>query len=167
MTSKSASDAGKSLLMSITQLCNLMLAGKVNALICPILYGASLCALKKKDGGFRPIAVGNVFRRLTAKLACHVVREDVGNYFRPPQVGFATQHGCEAAIHAVRTFANAPKNVGKVLLKIDYKNAFNSVERDIMLQKVSTKTLSLFPFLWQCYSSSTDLLFGNQVIPSL
>ncbi|KAF2878652.1 hypothetical protein ILUMI_27520 [Ignelater luminosus] len=115
MTSKSASDAERSLLMSITQL----------------------------------------------------FREDVGNYFRPHQVGFATQHRCEAAIHAVRTFANAPKNVGKVLLKIDYKNAFNSVERDIMLQEVSKKTPSLFPFLWQCYSSSTDLLFGNQVIPSL
>ncbi|KAF2899322.1 hypothetical protein ILUMI_06853 [Ignelater luminosus] len=115
---------------------------------------ASLCALKKKDGGLRPIAVGNVFRRLTAKLACHAVREDVGNYFRPHQVGFAT-------------FANAPKNVGKVLLKIDYKNAFNSVERDVMLQEVSKKTPSLFPFLWQCYSFSIDLLFGNQVIPSL
>ncbi|KAF2884151.1 hypothetical protein ILUMI_22040 [Ignelater luminosus] len=167
MISKSASDAGRSLLMSITQLCNLMLAGKVNALICPILYGASLCALKTKDGGLRPIAVGNVFRRLTAKLACHSVREDFGNYFRPHQVGFATQRGCEAAIHAVRTFANAPKNVGKVLLEIDYKNAFNSVERDVMIQEVSKKTPSLFPFLWQCYSFSADLLFGNQVIPSL
>ncbi|KAF2890384.1 hypothetical protein ILUMI_15789, partial [Ignelater luminosus] len=78
-----------------------------------------------------------------------------------------TQRGCEAAIHAVRTFANSPKNVGKVLLKIDYKNAFGSVERDVILQEVSKKTHSVFPFLWQCYSSSTDLIFGNQVIPSL
>ncbi|KAF2885104.1 hypothetical protein ILUMI_21068 [Ignelater luminosus] len=111
--------------------------------------------------------VGNVFPHLTAKLACHAVHEDVGNYFRPHQVGFTTQRGCEAAIHAVRTFANAPKNVGKVLLKIDYKSALNSVESDVMLQEVSKKTPSLFPFLWQCYSFSTDLLFGNQVIPSL
>ncbi|KAF2878869.1 hypothetical protein ILUMI_27301 [Ignelater luminosus] len=36
-----------------------------------------------------------------------------------------------------------------------------------MLQKVSKKTPLLLPFLWQCYFSSTDLIFRNQVILSL
>jgi hypothetical protein len=37
--------------------------------ICNLLYGASLCVLHKKDGGIRPIAIGNCLRRLTSKLA--------------------------------------------------------------------------------------------------
>ncbi|KAF2884083.1 hypothetical protein ILUMI_22089 [Ignelater luminosus] len=71
MTSKLSSDAGKD---------------------------SSLRALNKNDGGLCPIAVGNVFRRLTAKLACYKVR----NYVRLYQIDFATQRGCEAAIHTVR-----------------------------------------------------------------
>ncbi|GAU97087.1 hypothetical protein RvY_08442 [Ramazzottius varieornatus] len=42
-------------------LMTLMLEGKVPDEICPVLYGASLTALLKKDGGIRPIAVGKPY----------------------------------------------------------------------------------------------------------
>ncbi|KAL4716122.1 hypothetical protein ACJJTC_013899 [Scirpophaga incertulas] len=43
---------------NITVLINLMLSGEVYEDIIEILYGANLLALKKKDGGIRPNAVG-------------------------------------------------------------------------------------------------------------
>jgi hypothetical protein len=52
------------------------------------------------------------------------------------QLGVATKLGCEAAIHTTRTFVNNDQNRGKVLLKLDFKNAFNSVERDCILKEV-------------------------------
>ena len=64
-----------------------MLSGKVVSVICPIIYGATLCALSKKDGGLRPIAVGSTYRRLAAKLACKYVRGETGDYLRPIQIG--------------------------------------------------------------------------------
>lgn len=69
LVAKSNGDAGIKLLQSITNLENLMLSGKVLSEICPIIYGATLCALSKKGGGLRPIAVGSTYRRLAAKLA--------------------------------------------------------------------------------------------------
>ena len=52
---------------SITDLVNCMAAGKVPDVVAPYLCGATLHAGLKKDGGIRPIAVGNIFRRLTSK----------------------------------------------------------------------------------------------------
>ena len=44
-----------------------MLAGAISDSVCPVLYGANLLVLNKLGAGIRPIAVGNVFRRLVAK----------------------------------------------------------------------------------------------------
>jgi hypothetical protein len=69
-----------------------------------ILYGASLCALHKKDGGIRPIAIGNCLRRLTSKQAYFQSRNIINSYLSPHQLGVATKLGCEAAIHTTQTF---------------------------------------------------------------
>ncbi|KAL1446386.1 hypothetical protein WDU94_005682 [Cyamophila willieti] len=143
-----------------------MLSGQVNQQVCPFLYGASLFALSKKDNGVRPIAVGSVFRRLTAKLACRKVQNRLTDYFVPNQLGVATKQGCETAIHGARTYVYHPKNNSKVLLKIDFANAFNSVSRDHMLQQVKEKAPDIYPFLFQCYRSSSYLFFGNDILTS-
>ncbi|RVE44224.1 hypothetical protein evm_011123 [Chilo suppressalis] len=58
LTSHSVGDAGEQLVNSIPKLINFMYSGNVNPEIVPILFGANLIALTKKDGGVRPIAVG-------------------------------------------------------------------------------------------------------------
>jgi hypothetical protein len=54
------------LLSSLAKIIDLMFLGLIPLEISQILYGASLCALSKKDGGIRPIAVGCTLRRLAA-----------------------------------------------------------------------------------------------------
>lgn len=143
-----------------------MLAGEVLEEITPILYGASLCAFNKKDGGVRPIAVGTTFRRLTAKVCAKSIRIPIGHYLRPKQFGFGTKAGCEAVLHGTRTFLDLNSGSSKILLKVDFKNAFNSIERDEMLNSIKEKTPKLFPFLWQCYSSYSLLFYGDDIILS-
>jgi hypothetical protein len=63
--SLSAGEAGQQALRALTKLCNFLLSGQLPSEICHLLYGASLCALPKKDGGIGPIAIGNCLRRLT------------------------------------------------------------------------------------------------------
>jgi len=41
--------------------------GRLHPRAAPFLCAARLITLKKKDGGVRPIAVGDTLRRLTAK----------------------------------------------------------------------------------------------------
>ncbi|KAJ2952400.1 hypothetical protein O0L34_g6708 [Tuta absoluta] len=130
----SLGDVGKTLMVSLVSLVNLMLSGKVNHEFTDLFYGASLVALNKKDGGIRPIAVGNTFRRLASKICCKNVRAFLSSKFEPKQLGFAIKGGCEAAVHATREFLELAG--GEVLLKVDIKNAFNTIDRGVLLSAV-------------------------------
>jgi len=167
MLSYSTGAAGEHLLTSLTSLCNFMLSGKVNPVVCPILYGGSLCALTKKDGGIRPIAVGNLFRRLVAKLCCFHLKESLGDLFRPLQFGFGTPGGCEAVVHSARQFLfHNNEAANEVFLKLDFRNAFNTVNRKVMLTEVVKISPDIFPFIYQCYGKPSFLMFGKEVILS-
>lgn len=166
LTSPATGEAGLRLLRAITDFTNISLTGKMEDRYSKVFYGASLCALDKKEGGIRPIAVGNTFRRLTAKLACGSIRSEIGSKFQPRQVGFGTRNGCEAAAHATRTFIKRNRRSEKVVLKIDFRNAFNEVDRSKFLREVKSNTPSIYPFILQCYSSSTFLFFGEDIILS-
>ena len=56
----------------------------------------------------------------------------------------------------------------KVVLKIDFKNAFNSLRRrDVILSKVKEHVPSLYKMAWQAYSKESNLYFnGTDVIGS-
>ena len=57
----------------------------------PYFCGARLHAAVKKDGGLRPIAVGNLMRRLVSKLAAAAVFDKVQDHLSPRQVGVGTR----------------------------------------------------------------------------
>lgn len=164
LTGASCGETGDALLKELTLLVNVMLGGKVNSNIIDILYGANMCALLKKDGGIRPIAVGTVYRRLAAKIGCQSVRESLCKEFQPVQLGFGSRGGCEAAVHALRTFLT--HQGGEVLVKVDVKNAFNSVDRSIILNQVKDKIPHLYNFILQCYGKPSKLIYKNNLILS-
>ena len=64
-----SAEAGSRLLSTLTDLVNVMLRGEVPLpqFAVPVLYRANECAIRKKDGGIRPIAVGSSLRRLSVK----------------------------------------------------------------------------------------------------
>ena len=69
----------------------------------PWLCAANLHPLKKDDGGIRPIAVGEVLRRITAKwlLKTDEARE-VTNWMAPEQIAFEKGGPCEALAMGVQ-----------------------------------------------------------------
>ena len=164
LTTKSTGESGTRLLHALTDLINLILAGKVPDEICPVLFGASLIALNKKDGGIRPIAVGCTLRRIAAKVASRSILEDLGFSLRPFQLGFGSPCGSEAIVHASRLFLRTI-NSG-LFLKLDFFNAFNTVNRSTILQAAADRIPHLFPIIAQGYGSPSHLLFGDNIIPS-
>jgi len=158
LISNSMGEAGVRFLKSLTSLVNYMLCGKFPPVFHPFLFGASLVTLQKPGGGLHPIAVGSVFRRLVAKTACLCLGNELGLFFRTVQLGFRTSGGCEAAVHAARQFlsSSSPSNP-VIFLKVDYRNAFNSVRRDCFLWVVKEKFTCLFPFVWLAYRTSSHL----------
>ena len=160
-----ASEAGNRLLESLTRLVNFILRNEIPVEIQPIFFGANLCALSKKDGGIRPIAVGTTLRRLTTKVGFKPISRDLGALFRPNQLGYASKGGSEAAAHAARHYLSSGLQ-NKVFLKLDIKNAFNCINRDIILQKVKEKIPSLYKLLWQAYSRPSHLFYRNEILSS-
>ncbi|PXF39673.1 hypothetical protein BWQ96_10627 [Gracilariopsis chorda] len=128
LVSRKASEAGARLLTTLTGFVNLILRGDVPEFARPVFYGATLSALGKKDGGVRPIAVGNTLRRLAVKVGSRPMAASLGESLRPIQLGVSTRGGCEAAVHATRRYLGLEGK--KVIFKIDMANAFNSLRRD-------------------------------------
>lgn len=124
-----------------------------------------MCA-GKKEGGIRPIAVGCTLRRLVSKMACRSEFSNTNSKLRPKQIGVATKGGCEAAVHSVRTYLSHHENSNKVLVKVDLRNAFNSVERDDLLHSILQFTPNIFKFFYQCYHKPSILFFGDYRIAS-
>ena len=54
-----------------------------------------------------------------------------------------------------------------MVLKVDFKNAFNTLRRDVILSKVKDYAPLLFPMAWQSYSQSSYLYFnGTRILES-
>ena len=114
--------------------------------IPPFFFGANLTAFHKKDGGIRPIAVSCTLRRLVAKIAVSKVREELASLLAPWQLGVCIKGGAEAAVHTARMYAG-----DHWIVKLDFKNAFNSLRRDKMLLAVSDLAPALYPFVHSSY----------------
>jgi len=146
LTAPHTGDAGQQLLEALTSVMNIMLSGMVPKEICPFLYGANLIALTKKCGGLRPIAVGSVFRRLAAKIGCASVVDNLRPYLQPHQLGFGTPGGAEAINRAARIFIQGGKGA---LCLLDFRNAFNTLHRGVILDSALEKIPTLYPMIHQ------------------
>ena len=145
---------GEAALLATKNLVNHMAAGRAPREFAPFIAGAPLMALNKSSGGLRPIAIGETIRRLVSKCCCKAVAEDCKIIFGPLQIGVATRGGAEASIHAVRKLSSEfESDPGKILLKVDFSNAFNVVDRTEMLVQVLEKLPKIYRWVEYCYSS--------------
>ncbi|XP_021959247.1 uncharacterized protein LOC110855135 [Folsomia candida] len=163
----SQGEGGDQLAEAMRTFLNKVLNGGVPSTFCPLFYGASLTALKKKSGGIRPIAVGNTWRRLAAKIIVGRITPQLIKPFSPHQLGVGIKGGAEIGAHAARIFYGHDHTSPKAFLKIDFRNAFNEIRRDTLLHAVRDHFPSIFPFVAQCYESPSSLFYGTIPIPSL
>lgn len=165
LTARGAAEAGVRLLASLTKFVNLILRGEVPGFARSAFYGATLTALSKKDGGVRPIAVGNTLRRLATKVGAWSSSAALGGSLRPVQLGYASRGGCEAAAHAARRYLKESASK-RVIFKVDMANAFNSLRRDVFLAAARSRVPGLYRLLWQAYSEPSNLFYGERSLVS-
>ena len=142
-----------------------MLEGNKPPPVRSYFFRARLIALDKRGGGVRPIAIGCVLRRLVAKLACFRVSEDMAEVFSPLQLGFGVKGGIKAAVHAGRHFLDS-LSPDEAVVKLDFRNAFNSMRRDRMLHSVLSVCPAIFPLVFSAYSASSSLFWEDQILLS-
>ena len=134
-----------------------MSEGSLPASVAPFFCGANLFAAIKKDGGRRPIAVGEVLRRLVSKCVAYAATPLLSDYLQPLQMGVRVQGGCEAAIHAVRSAISDSDNW---ILQVDFVNAFNLVNREALFQEVRAHIPALAAWVETCYGGKSNLILA-------
>ena len=126
-----APDRSKFALKAVTKIVNFGNRGLFPAFISRALCCASLTSLSKKKGGMRPIAIGEVLRRLIAKRLGSEAKSGAIELFDSLQLGVCISGGAEAIIHSSKikydNIVSAKRDGG--VLQIDFQNAFNSVKR--------------------------------------
>ena len=179
------SEARTQILTQITKTVRFLAEAPI--VFAPFLSGASLTALDKtKDDVFdvRPIASGEVLRRIVAKCLCATQKASAGKYFvAGGQFGVACEAGMERVIYHTRSVVqretcgqaavepeqeglvlehehmeNTPK-LDFVILKVDLKNAFNRVSRYHILRLVKLKFPALARWVTWTYGNDDPFLW--------
>ena len=104
----------------------------------------------------RPLVLGFVPRRIIEKAAVRSVAEAAREYLYPIQVGLE-QAGLERAIHSVRLHLEV--HTEHLVAKLDVKNAFNSLDRRVVLTRMNKvpgmrNLCPLFPKISVYYAKS-------------
>jgi hypothetical protein len=157
---------GAAALGALTRLVNLMAAGKVPEGAAPFIFGANLFALLKKSGGLRPVAVGNILRRLTSKCIAYAVAGRAAQHLRPLQLGVGIRGGCEAVVHATRATLARPDlpPEEKWSLQVDFRNGFNENDRGHMMAEVRRHFPEVSAWVESSYGMASRLNFGSSTI---
>jgi len=162
-----ASSLFSPLLSSLHSFLLLLLGGHCPLSLTPYLSSAPLTALQKRGGGVRPIAVGLVWRRLASKLALRAVINEARQFLAYCQFGVGFPGGAEAIIHSANRFLQSHStSLNYTIATIDFKNAFNSINRNLIFDSISSNFPVLLPWVLSTYGSPARLYFNGQFLLS-
>ncbi len=147
---------------AITAVVARLFAGDISPELQPFLTTAPLMALTKPSGGVRPIAVGEIWRRLVSKVAMALVRTEASVHLGPRQVGVCRTGGLEGEVHALHAAVQRHgDDPSLAMVTVDFRNAFNTVSRETMLREVRRALPELAPWVEFCYARPNPLFYGE------
>lgn len=82
-----------------------------------------------------------LFRRFISRLLAFRASTDVEllDYLQPLQLSVGVGGGCDAIIHATRLLADRLQQEDLVIIRVDAPNAFNNVERQLILREIISR----------------------------
>ena len=89
----------------------------------------------------------------------------MGTVLAPHQLGYGVPRGAEAAVHAARLFLH-DLEPEQLILKLNFRNAFNCLHQDKMITAVEEPVPELLPLVLSVYGSPSSLFVGDDFIQS-
>ena len=152
-------------LESLTAVVNICLSGQAPLGLAHIISSAPLTPLLKKDNSIRPIAVGEILRRLVSKCCMHAVRQEAATYLAPLQMGVGISNGVEGILHALNYVIkkhDLPPDT--VLLLVDFENAFNKVDRQYVIDQAWEHFPQIAAWVQYTYGTAASLFAGKDIL---
>lgn len=131
----------------------------------PFLAGGVSIALEKSNSGVRPLCCGDPLRRLVGKCFCLGGKEDISKEFSGKNFGVGCPGGVEVVAHSLRNVLEGHAEPHEALLKIDFRNAFNLIDRSAFV-RACIKFPGLSQWTQWCYGSPTILLYDHEHVIS-
>ena len=94
-----------------------------------------------KNPGVRPIGICDTLRRIMGKAILSVIGPEIQAIAGCTQLCARQRSGCEAAVHAMEELMKDESVEG--ILLVDARNAFNSLNREVMLRNIQILCPSL------------------------
>ena len=146
---------------------NYLVQGKAPPELAPFYASASLIALKKKDSSIRPIAVGEIIRRLSSKICLRKVAAKAIKYFAPYQLGIGVPNAIETILHGLNNLIRGDTvDVHAIFLLLDFENAFNMIGRDFFFQEAFRLFPEISHWVQFTYGCAALLFTGADVVLS-
>ena len=98
----------------------------------------------------RPISIGCSLRRLLTKAYCSRTRSRIKALVQDTQLG-VLKAGYEIGVHAMRTLCQEAAQHGEGILLLDFANAFNTVDRNLMMSLTAKDCPELTNITWWLY----------------
>jgi len=144
-----------------------MASGRLPKEVRAVMAGGAMNALLKPNLDVRPIAAGEVLRRLVSKCMCSVHQGAVKEMFAGTQFGVAQKCGTERVVHLARhIFERHSMDPNWVKVKVDLSNAFNLISRAQILAMVHKHLPELYHWVEWCYADDTHLVYGDFILKS-
>lgn len=147
-----------SLLSAFAHQCTRLAGGMIPSEARPFYTSSRLIALAKPDGRVRPIAIGEVLQRITARWLCSALRSRMARALLPLQFGIGVPCGPELIYRAVQRMLLLRPDWA--ILTVDIRNAFNSQERAPMALALEAEGFAdLLPYFLFFYGADSALHF--------
>jgi len=139
------------------------------AMVLPF-FSARLVALEKRCGGVRPVAAGEILRRVLGRVLCQRHSKAIGAVLsKMGQMGIGVRGGVEVVYNAAAAFSSNMSHEDAVL-KTDVSNAFNSISRRAMwdgLETLPAGRSDLEAYFRLAYAHPTFLFYNGSKIASI
>ena len=141
--------------------------GDFETVLGELVAESQLIALYKDDKrkDVRPISVC-ALRRLLTRSYCAQIRGLINSHVQATQIG-VMKGGYEIGIHAMRELVAQAKRLGEVVMLLDFANAFNTVDRNLMLRLTAEYCPELTNLVFWLYEREPHLITtGGDIVKS-
>ena len=128
-------------------------------------YTASKLVPLDKNPGVRQIGIGEVLRRIIAKAVISTIKPEIMKSAGPLQLCAGQEAGCEAATHEMNQIFLEDQT--DAILLVDASNAFNSINRKVMLYNIKHLCPEMATYAYNSYCTLARLFVqGGKEITS-
>ena len=141
----------------LTEMLACISAGSIPAALGPVLASCRCLAVYKSDLTPRPLAAGEIMRRVLGRSMIQEKNPEFAKYLGPTQRGVGIAGGPEQVVHLTRALLQADENV--CCVSTDIRAAYQEMNRNHILREKRKHFPDIAQYSWVIYGKPSRLYY--------